>query len=176
MTKKFYSVEDEMFDGHNNYESAYFDTFEEAKKYAMGLNPIAGGTHTVTEYEIEDDEDMDDMIGYVDGMVVFETKPVFELEKMSEEEFAKYLFSIEKLAYYSYGHGQIDYVFNINGTDYSTDFLDSDIDEYLESKGRSTEDVDYKKLFEAEEREILEYLIKENKDEIIKEIEKFGDK
>lgn len=176
MTKKFYSVEDEMFDGHNNYESEYFTTLEEAKKYAMGLNPVAGGTHTVTEYEIEDDEEMEDMIGYVDGYVVFETKPIMTFKNMSEEKFADYLLGLKDSITYGLMGYDLTYWFDLHGTNYKIDFSDEEIDEYLEDQGRSTEDVDYKQLLDSEEYKLLEYLFEENKDEIIKEIAKYGDK
>ena len=68
------------------------------------------------------------------------------------------------------------YWFNLNGTKYRIDFSDEEIDEYLEYKGRSTENVDYKQLLNSEEYELLKYLFKEHKDEIIKEIAKYGDK
>lgn len=176
MTKKFYSVEEEMFDGHNNYESEYFTTLEEAKKYAMGLKPISGGTHIVTEYEIEDDEEMEDMIGYVDGYVILDTKPVQALKNMSEDEFAKHLLWLKVSVDYGFMMYDLVYWFNLNGTKYRIDFSDEEIDEYLEYKGRSTENVDYKQLLDSEEYELLEYLFKEHKDEIIKEIAKYGDK
>ena len=176
MTKKFYSVEDEMFEGSQCYESEYFESLEEAKKYAMGLNPIAGGTHTVTEYEIEDDEEMDDMIGEVDGEVVFETKPITTFKTMGEEEFADYLLSLKDSTAYGLMGYDLTYWFDLNGTNYKVYFVDGDIDEYLESRGKSTENADYEKLVDDEEKELLKYLFKEHKDEIIKEIEKYGDK
>lgn len=176
MTKKFYSVESENFSGNYNYESEYFESLEEAKKYAMSLNPISGGTHTVTEYEIEDNEEIDDMIGEVDGEVVFETKPIMTFKNMSEEEFADYLLSLKDSITYGLMGYDLTYWFDLNGTNYKIYFVDDDIDEYLESLGKSTEDVDYEKLIEAEEKELLKFLFKEHKEEIIKEIEKFGDK
>lgn len=176
MTKKFYSVEEEMFDGHNNYESEYFTTLEEAKKYAMGLNPVVGGTHTVTEYEIENDEEMEDMIGCVDGYVVFETKPVYDLKNMNDDEFAKYIIDLKDSVDYGFMKYDLVFWFDLYGTNYKIDFSNEEIDEYLEDQGRSTENVDYKQLLDSEEYELLEYLFKEHKDEIIKEIAKYGDK
>lgn len=176
MTKKFYSVEEEMFDGHNNYESEYFTTLEEAKKYAMGLNPVADGTHTVTEYEIENDEEMEDMIGCVDGYVVFETKPVYDLKNMNDDEFAKYIIDLKDSVDYGFMKYDLVFWFDLYGTNYKIDFSNEEIDEYLEDQGRSTENVDYKQLLDSEEYELLEYLFKEHKDEIIKEIAKYGDK
>lgn len=176
MTKKFYSVQEEMFDGHSSCESEYFKTLDEAKKYAMGLHPVANGTHTVIEYEIEDDEEMEDMIGCVDGYVVFETKPVHGLKNMSDDEFAKYLIGLKDSVDYGFMMYDLVYWFNLNGTKYKIDFSDEEIDEYLEDQERSTEEVDYKKLLDSEEYKLLEYLFKENKDEIIKEIAKYGDK
>lgn len=172
--KTFYSVEDEMFDGHNNYESVYFETFQEAKEFAMGLNPIAGGTHTVSKYIIDEGEDMEDAMD--DGKIIFDTKPISVFEGMSEDEFAEYLMRLKDFIDYGLMSYDLVYWFDLHGTNYKVDFFDDEIDEYLESQGRSTDDVDYQKLIDEEGDDVVKYLIKEYKDRVIKEIAKFGDK
>lgn len=196
--EKWYIVESEDMKKNAFHELAFFTKWEDAFHFAT-TEPVykneryvisAMSTSDVTDEAIEDlledmdesqqeltDEDKERLSISCGGLFdSFYTKPIEDLDSMTDEEFANFIYGKRYLVEYEYD--TIVFSYNLFGVKGEFSFDVFEVEGFLSEISdvpEDNDDVDYLiSIVKNNEEKVIKYALGSEKDYVIKEIEKAG--